>query len=236
MLAEPRLRELWVLIRAVFFVKIIKRVKTINSNDAFDVTVKHNFNALLTVNNRMDLLIKPLSAIEVLDKNSKFLIIGPRNENDVFSLASNGFAISNIHGYDLISYSPYIKLGDMHAIDYSDNYFDTVICGWTLSYSANPRKAAEEMLRVVKNNGLIAIGVEYSTLTENDEKSITGYSIQENDRLQVRINSTDQIKELFKENIGRIYFEHDAPNKISHSVDQVKKNVSNVALIFEVKK
>jgi SAM-dependent methyltransferase len=235
-LAEPRIRELWVLIRAVFYVKILKRVKTLKSEDAFEVTVKHNYRALFTVNNRMDLLIKPVSAIEVLNKDSKFLIIGPRNENDIYSLAAQGFRKKNIIGYDLISYSSSIKLGDMHAIDFPESHFDSVICGWTLSYSASPQKAANEMIRVVKNKGVIAIGVEYSTLTEEDEKQITGYFIQETSKLKDRINSTEQIKKLFSNHMGKVYFDHDAPNKISHRVDQVTKKVSNVALIFEVKK
>lgn len=235
-LAEPRVRELWVLVRAFFLVKIFRRIKTLDSKDAFGVTISHNQNALFTVNNRMDLLIKPLSTIETLDRDSQFLIIGPRNENDIYSLASQGFRRKNITGYDLISYSPYVKLGDMHAIDFPDDYFDAVICGWTLSYSANPQKVAAEILRVCKKGGLVAIGVEYSTMTDEDEKKITGYAIQEWDRLTERINSTDQIKGLFGSNVERVYFEHDAPRKISHLAGIIKKNVSNVALIFEVKK
>ena len=126
--------------------------------------------------------------------------------------------MENIVGLDLISYSPRITLGDMHAMPFPDSSFDAVVCGWTLSYSTNPRKVADEIRRGVRTGGIVAIGVEYSTMTPRDEVQLLGYAIQESGR---RINSSVDIKELFRGAVGTIYFEHDAPNRISHTANQL---------------
>jgi SAM-dependent methyltransferase len=124
----------------------------------------------------------------------------------------------------------------MHALPFRENEFDVVICGWTLSYSAEPRKAIDEMIRVTRSGGVLAIGVEYSTLTAEEAKRIHkgNYSIEEFDRLPKRINSVNDIKELVGDRLGEVYFSHDAPNKISHRGDKAVSNVSNVALVASI--
>jgi SAM-dependent methyltransferase len=227
---EPTLRHAWVYVRAVYFIRIRRKLRTLNSEDAYKATVMHNRRSLYGANNRMNLLLFPLSVIETLSPTSRILVIGPRNENDLYSLVGLGFAIENIVGLDLISYSPRIMLGDMHAMPFPDGSFDAVVCGWTLSYSATPRKVADEIRRVVRPGGIVAIGVEYSTMTPRDEIQLLGYAIQDSGR---RINSSADIKELFGGAVGTIYFEHDAPNRISHTANELVARVSNVALVFQ---
>lgn len=227
---EPTLRYVWVYSRAVYFIQVRRKLRTLHSEYSYKTTIMHNWRSLYSANNRMNLLLFPLSVIETLSPASRILVIGPRNENDLYSLVGLGFAIDNIVGLDLISYSPRITLGDMHAIPFPDGSFDAVVCGWTLSYSATPRKAADEIRRVVRSGGVVAIGVEYSTMTPRDEVQLLGYAIQDSGR---RINSSADIKELFGEAVGTIYFEHDAPNRISHTANRLDPRVSNVALIFE---
>jgi SAM-dependent methyltransferase len=225
---EPTLRHIWVYLRASYLVRVRKKLRTLESPHAFDATLKHNLRSLFGANNRMNMLLFPLSVIETLNADSKILVIGPRNENDLFSLVGLGFKMKNIRGLDLISYSPHIQLGDMHAIPFPDGSFDAVVCGWTLSYSATPEKAAQEITRVCKPGGIIAIAVEYSTMTADDERALVGYAVEDTKR---RINSTADIRALF-EPIGTVYFEHDAPNKVSHTRHGLVSNVSNVALVF----
>jgi SAM-dependent methyltransferase len=232
---DPNFRLLYVYARAIYFIKIKKSLTTLNSDHALKKNVEHNMKSIFGSNNRMNLLIYPISIIETLDKNSaKILVIGPRNEHDLISLRSQGFKRENIIGLDLISYHPSIILGDMHNIPFKDNSFDAVICGWTLSYSITPQLAADEILRVTNNGGVVAIGVEYSTLTPEDEIKLSGYVLQEVER----INSTSQIENLFHSNIQHIYFSHNAPNKRSHTGDKMLKEgeVSNVGTVFSVKK
>lgn len=230
-------RRFVVLLRAIWYVKILRRLKTADSKDAFQITVKHNLKGLYQCNNRVNLLVLPLVSIEKINENSKILIIGPRNEHDLFLLNSHGIKMNNMTGLDLISYSPYIKIGDMHKMEFADNSFDAVIFGWTLSYSSQPQKAIDEIIRVTKNEGLIAVGVEYAGMDESGiEISPTDYLIQEYDKLNKRINSTEQIKELFGSSIKHIYFDHNAPNKKHHTSKNLVKDVSNVGLIVAIKK
>jgi hypothetical protein len=236
LLLVPYIREKFVLARIFYFVKLKHRLRTQDSKEAFDSTVMHNLKGLKMCNNRMDLLIKPVSAIETLDKNSKILVIGPRNENDLFSLLGHGFAWNNIYGLDLISYSNRVFLGDMHSMPFTDDFFDAVLCGWTLSYSSTPEKAAKEILRVVKNSGIVGIGVEYTTMLKEDVEHLLGYSIQDYSRLSKRINSTSEILNLFNGNIEHLFFDHDAPTRISHTREGRVAKVSNVITVFSIKK
>ena len=174
----PRFREWIVNFRIFYFVQLRKQIATLNSEKGFNVTVKHNMKSLRQCNKRMEMIIKPISVIEKVKHNARILVIGPRNENDLFLLFGNGFDWENIYGLDLISYSPRIKLGDMHSIPFEENFFDAVICGWTLSYSAQPQAAADEILRIIKSGGTIGIGVEYSTMTKEDTEHLLKYSIQ----------------------------------------------------------
>lgn len=231
---EPTLRHAWVYLRAVYFIRVRGRLRTLQSGDVVKANIMHNMKSIYGANNRMNLLIFPIGVIETLNADSKILIIGPRNENDLYSLVGLGFRLENIRGLDLISYSPYIELGDMHAMPFPDRSFDAVICGWTLSYSTNPAKAAAEMMRVAKPGGVIAIGVEYSRLSPQDEQALIGYQIQEFDKTGGRINSTRQIKDLFADHLDTVFFEHDAPRKVSHSATELVPDVSNVAVVFRL--
>lgn len=222
-------------IRFFYFVKILNRVKTLESKDAINNTIPHNLKSLGAFGfSRMELIIKPVSVIESISKNSKVLVIGPRNEDDILYLFGNGFNPENLIGLDLITYSPYIKLGDMHDIPFNDSTFDLIICGWTLSYSETPDKFANEVLRVIKDSGTIGIGIEYSTLS--DELSIKhhgGYTLKPK-RFE-RINSTKEILDLFSSHIKEVFFNHDAPNKISHD-NTLREDVSSVVTIFSITK
>lgn len=222
--------------RLWYFVRIRRRLRILNTENAFETTVSHNLKSLKLCSNRIELLIKPLSVIESLNENSQCLIIGPRNEHDLFCLIGNGFRKANVRGLDIISYSPMIDLGDMHKTEYASDTFDSVTVGWTLSYSRKPAQFAAEMVRIIKPGGILAIGVEYSTMTEDDEKALSGYSIQEITAVPTRINSVSDILNLFRQHLGDIFFTHDAPRRRSHSRDGQISDVSNAAVIFGIKK
>jgi hypothetical protein len=232
----PLYRGAIVRLRLFYFVHIRKALRTFSSQDAFPVTVAHNLKSLAQCNPRIDLLIKPLSVLELVDENSEVLVIGPRNEHDLFTLYANGFAKGRVRGLDLISYSPLIDLGDMHSTPYPNDRWDVIIVGWTLSYSSSPAKFAEELTRIAKDGALIAIAVEYSTLSESDEVQLSGYSIQERARLKERINSVQDILDLFSSRAGHVFFSHDAPLKRSHGKDGLIPDVSSVGVIFRLTK
>lgn len=94
-------------------------------------------------------------SLEYVSKNSNILLIGSRSENELICLKSYGFI--NITCVDILSYSPTIKCMDMHNLKFKNNKFDIIICGWIIVYSQNQKKFANELARVTKNNGIVAI-------------------------------------------------------------------------------
>ena len=45
--------------------------------------------------------------------------------------------------------------------NFTSNSFDCILSGWVLKYSNNKEKMINEMIRILKNEGIIAIGFEY---------------------------------------------------------------------------
>ena len=74
-----------------------------------------------------------------------------------FQIRSLGFQWQNIYGIDLLSYSKLITLGDIHNSKYEDDFFNIILCGWVLAYSSKPEKILDELLRIIKNKGIISI-------------------------------------------------------------------------------
>jgi SAM-dependent methyltransferase len=217
------------LLRLLWYRGVLRRLRTLESAQAFEVTVAHNLKALSRKLNRMELLTRPLSVLEQVRKDARILVIGPRNEWDLFLLHREGFEFGNCTGLDLISYSPRIQLGDMHAMPFADGEFDVVLCGWTISYSAEPAVACREIARVCRRGGVVGIGVEFFSGGEQEEREANqGYTIREQ-RLAQRVNSVDEIMALFP-HAGARYFSHDAPLKRSLPRDRPP---SNCAVLFE---
>ena len=112
-------------------------------------------------------------------KNLKVLIIGPRSEGEIFNFFALGFEFKNIIGLDLFSYSPYIKLGDMHHLEFDNEEFDVVIMGWCLAYSNNKEKALSEVKRVLTKNGSLIIGYSVRpTMSDQDQINDRGYLVR----------------------------------------------------------
>ncbi len=179
-------------IRWFFYVKILRKLQTTKkaTENSIDKTISHNFIVFdkfpLTdfAMKRMTNLLNAIGGIESLDADSNFLIIGPRTESDILRLKGLFYA-NNISSIDLITYSPWIEIQDMHSIEYEDNQFDCVICGWTISYSNNPTLAMQNMIRVLKDKGFLAIGVEhvsynkYTGIKDIDSRELDHFTTNE---------------------------------------------------------
>tara|TARA_B100000787_G_C16171949_1_gene286996 strand:- start:829 stop:1605 length:777 start_codon:yes stop_codon:yes gene_type:complete len=112
-------------------------------------------------------------------KNLKVLIIGPRSEGEIFNFFALGFEFKNIIGLDLFSYSPYIKLGDMHHLEFDNEEFDVVIMGWCLAYSNNKEKTLSEVKRVLTKNGQLIIGYSVNpAMSDQDQINDRGYLVR----------------------------------------------------------
>ena len=193
-------------------------------------TVAHNRRELETIGfgstRRTQRLLNPLSGLDPVYGNAgnlKVLSIGPRTEMELLHLVGLGFQLNNITAVDLISSSPLIDLGDMHALPYPDRSFNVVISSWVLNYSNRPQLAVDEMVRVCANQGLIAIGLTY-------DPTYGGNYINETPAEATAIigsmhRSVDDLARLIGPKLDRICFQQDPV------ADQVKGPVMLIARI-----
>ena len=176
-------------------------------------TLEYNLTAFepgsAPVMERPMLLVAAVCSIDkLLHNRDRFsvLVIGPRSENEIFGLFAAGFSPEKTRGLDLFSYSPFVDVGDMHALPYADDSFDVIIHSFALSYSRTQDLAAREMIRVAKDRAIIAIGDEYKdeadkVVSENRKR------LFQNEATYTR--GCDQILKLFDGHVRRSFIHHD---------------------------
>ncbi len=181
-------------------------------------TIGHNrqeFDTFASIS-RPGRLISALSAIEGVygrAKDLKVLSVGPRTEMELLQLVGMGFSPANVYALDLISSSPWIDLGDMHAMPYENEFFDVVISNWVLAYSKTPEKAVSEMIRVTKSGGLVAMGA-----TFNPRAGEVDYTDPEAKIVGTMFRSTSQYKAMMGKNLGRVHFEDEPVDDVQGAV------------------
>ena len=187
-----------------------------------DNTVDYNIAGAITAValDRPAIMVNVVTSIERVWKNVSSLdtlTIGPRSEIEIFAILASGFDAARLKALDLFSYSPYVDVGDMHAMPYSDNAFDVVFVGWVLSYSRDQAAAAREIFRVCRNRAIVVIAGDYS----DDTRDRPTFN---NDTTHMQ--STDQILNLFEGHVGNVYFRHDPE----------QPEISMAMTVFEVRK
>ncbi len=229
LLSFGKIRNNFCFLRAFYFCKIKKNLKDYNNvaEDTWKNTLESN--KRVVYNKNISLPKKPRH-ISILDigrslaggstnlllepakkkynksqfKNLKVLSIGPRAEGEIFNIFAHGFEFKNIVGIDLFSYSPLIKLGDMHNLNFNDEEFDIILMGWCLAYSNNKKKALSEANRVLSKNGLLVIGYTVNKfLTDQDQINQRGYLIRSPYN---QINSMKELDELAKSEGFNAYY------------------------------
>ena len=238
-------------IRKVYYVNIKKKLKCWDGdkekilvlNSGINA-IEHNIKGLHDMSCARSLrIIKPLSVIETyrplelmpkkggvlydLDFpcDAKVLTIGPRTEGEIFCLRAYGFKPENIRGLDLISYSPYIDVGDMHGMPYDDEAFDIVIASCVLVYSIDPEKACSEIARVVKKGGLVCIAQDTNLIESNKRVETTGKNAL---LVQDYLN-------LFKHKIRQVFFQHEIPERL-RLIDENEGARFTCSVIFQITK
>jgi SAM-dependent methyltransferase len=131
-------------------------------------TVEHNLGALQggIGMNRGSQLLFSIRADNFVWKNSRHLrvlIVGPRDESEIFTWIGFDFDKRNIIGLDLISYSDFVSLGDMHKIPFEDDHFDIAVLSHCLNYTHQPIAVCAEITRVLRDGGVAVIGDEYTS-------------------------------------------------------------------------
>ena len=83
-------------------------------------------------------------------------------------------------------------------VSYKDHEFAIVIMGWVLAYSLTQEKAAQEVIRVTRNGGIIVVGVQYHTKTLK--------------QFYKKLESVQEILALFAPHVDRVLFSQDLPD------------------------
>jgi len=219
-------------IRYLWYAMLLRRTRALNvaTGDVAPNTVSHNMRGMFDLAVERSLrLIWPLTAIETIRNripDVQLLSIGARTEGELYNLYAAGFKKRNVTAVDLISYSPRVRLGDMHALDLPDNSFDATMVGWVLAYSDSKEKAAKEIVRVTKPGGVVAIGSEWHRSSVNEIAAELGYMPASSSR----IDSMESLISLFGDNVDHIYFNHD------QSWVEPHQELGDFLLLFRVRK
>lgn len=201
-LANEKIRNIFCFLRAFYFCRIKKEMKNLNNvtEDTWKNTLGSNQRAIYDKNINLPKHPRKKSIFDLGTSHSggksnwllaaikhkykkheidklKILSIGPRSEGEIFNLFSYGFELKNITGVDLFTYSPLIKLSDMHELNLQNEQFDIVLMGWCLAYSNNKSKAISEAKRVLKKNGSLIIGYSVSNKTDEEIEKERGYLV-----------------------------------------------------------
>ena len=161
-----------------------------------------------------------LLSIPDLDKKS-LLILGPRYETELLLAKSIGFETDGLRGLDTHSYSPLIDVGDMHSMPYRDSSFSNILCGWTLSYSTEPKRACVEMKRVLAPGGYLIVSMHKVDI--NFDEKIDGVL-----RPSERIQTLEQLDSIF-EGLERVAgFEPQIIGQSSHTLAAYQKPAINL--------
>ena len=151
-------------------------------------------------------LINAIQVIERVARNKerlKVLTIGPRSEYEILALHAAGFAKDKTRGLDLFSYSPFIDIGDMHALPYESDSFDVILLSFALCYSKSQDVVAHEIMRVAKDRAVIAVGDEYKDESSSESRLKTFRNEA------TYVNSCDHILELFRGHVNAVFVRHE---------------------------
>ena len=209
----------------------LKAFSQTDTSDMIENTIRHNVESLnpeIALWRPMGLMGALLSMDQVMNhmRDVKILIIGPRTEQEILWYLSMGFNENNITGLDLISYSDFVAIGDMHDMPFEDNSFDIIVFSWVLGYSVNQQKAVAEAVRCVKPNGLVGIGEQWdpqpASVTSKIMQDNVGYALE-----GTETKSTDDLLKLFEPCAIK-------PRFINEPIDSQKDWIGHISVIVEV--
>ena len=126
------------------------------------------------------------------------LVVGPRNEAELLLLSSYGFDSAKLTAIDLFSYSPAVRLMDMHELQFSENFFDAVYSAFVITYSDDIPKAIAETIRVAKDGALIVFVFEHLALGAGNRFGKNNLG-----------NGPEDLLEMFRANAGHVYWKED---------------------------
>ncbi len=142
-----------------------------------------------------------------VDRNAKVLCVGCRNIHELNAFKSEGFR--NVVGVDLFSTDPEILIMDMHDLKFPDNSFDILYSAATFEKAYDPKKVANEFMRVLKDGGYLILQV--------------GAHFKPGEVDRHDFESLINLYEFFESRVDKIYFEEDAEHSLATIFQVAKK-------------
>ncbi len=203
----PRVREIltisrWKRLRAFGLDKLSSEDDGVRENTVEKNLV--NLEKMVGLNRPMQ-IVAPLYAIDDLRKRlatAQVLCIGPRSEAEILTLLTVGFHLGNIRGLDLMSYSPWVDIGDAHSMQYDDNTFDVVVLGWVLAYSSDNQKMVDDICRVAKPGAYVSVGCQYTPMSPEFYSEKYGMSVE-----TTKFETPDDVLKLFGDRVASVVFQ-----------------------------
>lgn len=201
-------------VRFFYFVHV---KRSLRSHEDEKGVIRHDYSLQMLLrgqtSNRPLKMIRPMSVLDRKWSKMKVLSIGCRYETELLYLVAHGCEPANVRGLDMLSYSPWVDVGNMHALPYADDSWDAVVMAWVIAYSDDPRLAAREAVRVARNGGLIAVSLSYVPADEIAQRAEDGTLIGIYERRQ----TVAGLLELFEGHVDKIFFQHDTPDPAAQS-------------------
>lgn len=146
-------------------------------------------------NKRKKELMNIVSAYVDLNKIENALVIGCRNPYELDLLELKG--VKKTTGVDLFSHDKRIVVMDMHNLKFGDKFFDFIYCSHALEHALDYKKVCEEMVRVLKDGGIISIEVPVNYKVQGSDM----HDFESSNNLVGLFSSLGRIETLLKENI-----------------------------------
>ena len=124
------------------------------------------------------------------------MVVGPRNESEIFNLYIKGYDLKKIDAI-IFWYSKKIMLADAHTYLKKENYYDIIFLGWVLAYSNNKEIMLKNLSKNLKDNGLLIIGYSISDRSDKEILETRGYLISSPHE---RIRNEDELDIFFHKN------------------------------------
>jgi ubiquinone/menaquinone biosynthesis C-methylase UbiE len=106
----------------------------------------------------------------------------------------------------------------MHNLEYPKDFFDVIVCGWTIAYSAEPNSAFQEFQRVLKPGGKLILTWDLpENFVINDSTRLTlsrktdiddSSTILPEENILIKVSTYFSIQRI---EIGKLTFNSDTP-------------------------
>lgn len=205
------IRYLVTLMRLIYFIFLKNNLKTINqSKNTINVTSERNRKSLLSFRDcysgqRSEYFLNIFKSLSINQKISQMnvLVVGPRNEGELFNFYSKGFKPQNIDAFDLLSYSPKIKLLDINDKEIITKKYDLIYLGFMIAYQKNPKILINNLAKNLNNDGYLVVTGELLNNKIKNKSTFTTFNTLKN--IQYLFNS--QFKKVYLENYKEeLYF------------------------------